>query len=676
MPTHPVPASAEPTVPAARLPVAPGAGRLLALLLALVVLAGAILFCRDALVQFWRQYAPIAAATGLQNRLDFSWFYYGMQVAARHLDPAHLLYDVPAQDQWMQVHGFSYDHNDMFGYPPSFAAFWAPLARLPYAVARALWSQLNLVVFGLGLAVAAYHASPRFGLARWLVLGSLGLWAPVVQNAFYWGQPDTIIMALLALGLWGIYRPHPGRWAPVLGGAAIGLAAAFKVTPAIVLAYLSLRWLLLRHADRREAAGLGALGGWGAVAVMVVWSGASLGWSLWPQYVRAVLPAVERSAWAHGPAPWNQSFRGILMLWHTNVVGLNHWADAFALLVVALLLAGVAVAPRLDVRLESAGAALLVLLGSPSLENHHFTVMMLPWILLVGYLLDQLPNWRRIWPWPVAGIVALASFAIVQPARLSHLRLPSSATQGTVTPVPTGHYQRLFLVGASSWGPVDFTLGLRYRDGVTGTVHAVWPDWWSPGQPLAPVIGGESEKAGVADHTVGLYGFAYPVRASATLTGLQWPQTLPPKTGGNPALHVVAATLETDAPLPSYVPLALPFNAHGIVTSVHQAIPAPRSLDGVGNVLADPSWRSGTVHLVIGGMSVPFRLPGSQATANVFNVPASPGRTSLTATLARDAPNFVAAALLMLAVLVAALAEGLSTRRLRDVRATDASLGP
>ena len=639
-----------------------GAWRLLLLALWLVALAGALVFLDRSLGHFWQQFGPIYRSTALQNRLDFSWFYYGMQTAWLHSDPLHRLYDVAAQDRWMQTHGFSYDHTDMYGYPPMFALIWSPLAALPYTVARAVWSNLNLFAFGLGLAVAAWHASPRFSLARWLFLASFGLWTPVVQNSFYWGQPDTMILALVALGLWAICRPNPGRWAPVLGGVAIGLATCFKVTPAVILVYLALRWLVVRDGPRGRAAGLGALAGWGTVAVLAAWSGALLGWGLLPKYVLDVLPAVERSAWAHGAAPWNQSFRGILMIWHHNVTKLNHWADLFGAGVVLLVLGVVALRPKLDHRLEAAALALLVLLASPSLENHHFSVMMLPWILLGGYLLDRLVEWRRLWPWPAAGLFALASFAAVSPAKLPTLHLPTTA--GVTTAVPAGRYQRVYLVGASTWGPVAFTLGLTYQGAPAGRVAAVWPDWFEPGNPLTPVVPAEAEKGGQPNHVVGLYGFSYAVRPTATLDGLRFPTTLPPKTGGDPGLHVVAITLETAGAAPRYVQVPLGFNAKGIASNPRQVVPTARSFDGAGNILWTAHWASGLVQIQVGASKVPFRMPSAAAPLNVYNVPQTPpAPPGLAGVLATRAPNFVATALLMIIALAAAVAEFLGALR-------------
>lgn len=599
-------------------------GRVAALLLALAVLAGAAYFADRSLLHFWHEVGPIYRSHSVSSRLDFSWFFYGMQTAWMHTDPVRSLYSITAQDAWMTAHHLPFDHSDVFGYPPPFALLWSPLASLPYLAALRLWTEINLAALGVGVGIAAWHASPRFGWARALVLAGGALWAQPLVSNFYWGQPNALTLALVALGLFGIMRERPTRWTAVLGGVAVGLATVFKLTPAVILVYLPVRWLLSRRAERGRAALVGAVAGWATVAVTSVAAGVALGWQTLPQYAFRMIPAVERSAWAHGAAPWNQSFRGILMVWpRHNAHYLTHAADLFGVGVFLLAVLLVALRPALDVRLEAALVALLVLLCSPSLEDHHFTVALLPWVLLGGYLLDRLSAWRRLWLLPLAAAFTVASVALIAPRQLHWP--PAFLTGAASVPVPAGRYNRVDMLGGATWGPVRFTLRLRYAAGPAGAVQGNWPDWWSPGNPLQPTISGAAVDAGkVSNGNVGLYAFSYPVRPGDTLVSLGLPAGLPQQSGGQEGLHIVAVTLERAGGTSAsrFVPVHLPYNARGIAWAPGARVATAISFDGSGNLFWSPTWNAGPFTAVVQGGPVPFELPAARAAANVLSVPA------------------------------------------------------
>lgn len=619
------------------------AGSIVALLLGLAAAGAALLLLRDGLLHLWHEVAPVYRNRGLNSRADFSWFFYAMDVAWKHIDPARLLYDVASEDRFMAQRHFGYDHLDLYGYPPPFALLWAPLAALPYAAARTLWTQINLAALGVGLVAAAWHASPRPAFARVAALTAAGLWSAALQPNFYWGQPNAVILALVALGLLGLCRDRPGRAAAALGGAAIGLAAVLKLTPAAILCYLPVRWLLWRlgpgrraaasgsrggsdAAARARAAGIAAVAGWATAGGLCAASGIVLGWSVLWTYVRRTVPAVERSAWAHGPAPWNQSLRGFLMLFEHSTHALARQSDLFGLAVFAVAVATVALRPALDFRLEAALAALLTLLPSPSLEDHHFTVAILPAVLVAGYLLDRVRSWRRAWLWPLAGLFAVAAWELAAPGAL--VWPPRLLRPQVTVAVPPARYTEAYLLGAASYGPVHWILGLVYRGAPTGSAAADWPDWWSPGQPLPPAIPGEALQGGrVANGHVGLYAFGYPLRGGATLTGLRFPASLPRSASGGPEdLHIVALTLRRASG--GFVAVALPYNARGLAPFAGFSPAAALSFDGAGDVFWTPSWQAGPFFAAVGGAAVPFTLPRPTAARDTLSVPAPAGTTA------------------------------------------------
>jgi hypothetical protein len=89
---------------------------------------------------------------------------------------------------------------------------------LPVPVAYALWSAVLLAA----LILAWYIAAPYAGLRKVaLLLLALALWP--VLDAFFFGQPSTLQLALLAAAWWLCAR---GR--PLAAGAALAFATALK----------------------------------------------------------------------------------------------------------------------------------------------------------------------------------------------------------------------------------------------------------------------------------------------------------------------------------------------------------------------------------------------------------------------------------------------------------------
>jgi len=142
-----------------------------------------------------------------------------------------------------------------FIYPPVFALLIAPLGLLPEALASAIWLLIGQASLIGAIALIVRWRRPPGWAVTTLVLATLTfypLWIDAVQ-----GQANLPILLLVTAGIIGIVQGRP-RF-----GAALGVAAALKLTPIILLV-----WLVL---DRRlRAAGwmvgaLAALSGVGAV---------------------------------------------------------------------------------------------------------------------------------------------------------------------------------------------------------------------------------------------------------------------------------------------------------------------------------------------------------------------------------------------------------------------------
>ena len=142
-------------------------------------------------------------------------------------------------------------------HPPLLAWIFAPLTVFPEPVAYVLWTAISVAAL-----VFAWHlAAPYQGLAKLtLLLVAIGLW-PVMQ-AFYYGQPTFLVIALVAVAWWLIRREQM-----LAAGIALALATALKPQVVFMLP------ICLLVAGRFKA-----VVGWaGACAVLAALSAVALG---------------------------------------------------------------------------------------------------------------------------------------------------------------------------------------------------------------------------------------------------------------------------------------------------------------------------------------------------------------------------------------------------------------
>jgi glycosyl transferase family 87 len=102
--------------------------------------------------------------------------------------------------------------------PPLLAWLWAPLVAFPEPVAYLIWTVVSLGA----LIWAWYLTAPYQGLGRIaMLLAGIALWP--VMEAFYFGQPTMLVLALVATGWWLMRRDHV-----VWAGIALALATTLK----------------------------------------------------------------------------------------------------------------------------------------------------------------------------------------------------------------------------------------------------------------------------------------------------------------------------------------------------------------------------------------------------------------------------------------------------------------
>ena len=276
-------------------------------------------------------------------------------------------------------------------YPPLFALLVAPLGLLSNGAANIVW-----LVVGQAALVAALVITLRWlRPPAWAVTAILcatatfyPLWVDSVQ-----GQANLLVVLLVTAGIAGIAQGKAKF------STALGVAAALKLTPLLLLA-----WLLLDRRFRDAAWMLAALIGVTAAAALVRFDDTLI-------FFRQVL-----SSLAHGTAFYtNQSLQGVIARVatsnpYTQPWTVVPWAYLVApTLIVAFIVLWVVRTRRQPAMLRAAAFLPLVPLASSVTWPHHL-VLLLP-VIWFGFIAIA----GRGWPLPstIAMGLLLLLFSVV-----------------------------------------------------------------------------------------------------------------------------------------------------------------------------------------------------------------------------------------------------------------------
>ena len=266
-------------------------------------------------------------------------------------------------------------------YPPFAALVFVPTAWASLATVEAASVVVNLVLLVVVSRLSLRLVGGPVTASATLVLAGVALWSEPVTTTLLYGQVN---LALLALVLWDATRPQESP----LRGIGFGLAAAIKVTPALLVVYLLLT-------GRTRAAAVAGATFVTALAVSAAVD-ANATWSYWTRHLFEVgrMGRLENSV--------NQSVRGWL-------VRADHTRDvppAELVLVLVVLVAGLACAVLAHRRLGDAwglpAAAVTGLLVSPISWSHHWV-----WCVPILALL-----WCQARVWVVPTLLVFWSYAV------------------------------------------------------------------------------------------------------------------------------------------------------------------------------------------------------------------------------------------------------------------------
>ncbi|MFH5208752.1 glycosyltransferase 87 family protein [Antrihabitans sp. NCIMB 15449] len=282
-----------------------------------------------------------------------------------------------------------------FTYPPFAALVAVPLTLVQWGAAQWLWAFATILVMAWCIwlsydKVPVFKKHPAMSLAVAMVVWTAS--GPVADH-LGWGQVGMMLMALCLTDL--LARP---RWLPQ--GVLIGVAAAIKLVPGLLLGY----FLLLRQARPFIAGIAGFLGATLLAALLLPTQSRVF-------FFDVVTSLSDRVAVGNPAVYGNQSVRGaILRLLPAG------WADSAWLIAVVLTVAGASVAALRAYRVRGGLAAFTIVglgatLITPVAWPHHF-VWLIP---AVGVLLTPIGRSNRI---PATAVVATAFVAVVVLVRL------------------------------------------------------------------------------------------------------------------------------------------------------------------------------------------------------------------------------------------------------------------
>lgn len=295
---------------------------------------------------------------------DFASYYYAVQVAAEGHDPyvTARLDDAARRDRTRKT------VNPYF-YPPPFLLAMAWAIPLDLTTAYRVMLGLNELL----LAGCLWLTWWRWKVASWAIALVLAAWSPIPDNAWM-GQANLVALLPALAGLALADRR------PVLGGALVGVAAMFKMSPALFLG-----WWLLRRRWMPVAAAIAAAVALSVLALPLV------GWEAQLRFYREVLPGFGVGDY-HGLSvpislPANHSIPDLFdRLWPgPNPTRLSDAAVlASRLVTVALLALWAARVPRLDAG-PALGALTVLMVVIPAYTyEHHLVFLLLPILVAVS----------------------------------------------------------------------------------------------------------------------------------------------------------------------------------------------------------------------------------------------------------------------------------------------------
>jgi hypothetical protein len=295
------------------------------------------------------------------------------------------------------------------GYPPSTALLLAPWVFAPEAIRLFSWLVLQDIAIALSI-VGVYVGIGRPSRTEAVLVLALVLMFLPVREGIFEGALGNLLTLLMVASMLGLQR---GR--QVLGGAALGIAIALKLTPALLLPYF-----LWRRGYRLVVAVLGT--------ALAVFAGTLvLGWfPRWPEWW-AEIRVLDRGTGFIA----NQSINGFLLRWvrpsYTGlpIPALPLWINAIWYGAIVIVLAYTIWSIRrlrlpraLNLWTEFSLLLLALPLTQPFAWFHHHAGGLVAIVVAVRLAkLRLLPDWSAAGLVVAFGLISVAAYPFYRAAR-------------------------------------------------------------------------------------------------------------------------------------------------------------------------------------------------------------------------------------------------------------------
>ncbi len=291
---------------------------------------------------------------------------WGYDFSAYWTAAGHLLHGLAVYSPDQLSGPYAPQRQFLYLYPPPLAAAVTPIALLvptDYRLAAWIWAGLGAAILTFGSVAVARSVDliervrSATGWGPWLIV-SLAISFPPVVGELVLGNVHLLLFGLFTIAWLGVRRGDRAgeQWA----GLAVGIAAAIKVFPGLLLV-----WFLLT--GRRRAATWVVIGGLLALVLTLPVTGLQS----WLDFPAALVNLSAPSDTTDTLAP---------TVWLAAVVDFSTARWIVSLGALALL---AWVARRSSTRASFAAAVVLSVLIAPALYHHYLAILVLPILLLL-----------------------------------------------------------------------------------------------------------------------------------------------------------------------------------------------------------------------------------------------------------------------------------------------------
>lgn len=325
----------------------------------------------------------LVAFRGAQFAVFSTQIQWGYDFSAYWMAADNLLNGLPIYAADQLAGPYAPQRQFLYLYPPPLAAAVTPIHLLmptDYRAAAWIWATIGVLILAIGTFAVARSTGlierVRAGTGRgpWILIVAAFTFPPVVGELVL-GNVHLLLFGLLSMAWLGVRRGD--RTGEVIAGVAVGLAAAIKLFPALIIL-----WFLVT--GRNRAVRWAIVGGLAAAIGTLPLTSIQP----WLDYPAALLNLSAPSDTTDTLAP---------TVWLAALTGFSAARAVVTGLALALLVWS---ARTLPTRPSFAVSVLLSVLVAPALYHHYLAILVLPFLLL-------LPD-RRSLPWLAAAYLLMS----------------------------------------------------------------------------------------------------------------------------------------------------------------------------------------------------------------------------------------------------------------------------